>query len=48
MDLSENEIDYVEGGSMKEGKTLERFGDGAYLFCVTCTKHGDVASKYLF
>ena len=45
MDFSENGIDYVEGGFMKDNKTLEQFTNATDLFHVTCIEHGDIASS---
>ena len=44
-DSSEKEADYVEGGSVKDNKSLGQFTDGADLFPVGDTEHGDVASS---
>ena len=44
-DSSEEEADYVEGGSMKDNKTLMQFINGAYLFHVGNIEHVDVASS---
>ena len=44
-DSSEKEADYVEDGSVKDNKSLRQFSDGADVYPVADTKHGDVASS---
>ena len=44
-DSSEKEVDFVEGGSMKENKTFLRFTYGANLFHIADSDHEGVASS---